>query len=149
MLQDLRGCTALHIAADKSTDNADESKDLEQMLIKKGANLFLKDNFGRLPLHYLFTKLPQDRYKYLDHFYARSYFTKLNFCLTFFHYKFSKSGKNEITSQMDPVESYSIFSSAMKNQQLDVIDDFGRSPLHYAACRGATVCCMLLVQVRI
>lgn len=149
IFQDLRGCTALHIAADKSTDNADESKDLEQMLIKKGANLFLKDNFGRLPLHYLFTKLPQDRYKYPDHFYVRIYFTKLNFCLTFFYYKFSKSGKNEITSQMDPVESYSIFSSAMKNQQLDVIDDFGRSPLHYAACRGATVCCMLLVQVRI
>ena len=59
--QDLRGCTALHFAANKSTDNADESKDLEQMLIKKGANLFLKDNFGRLPLHYLFTKLPRDR----------------------------------------------------------------------------------------
>ena len=117
-LQDLRGCTALHIAADKSTDNADESKDLEQMLIKKGANLFLKDNFDRLPLHYLFTKLPMG----------------------------STSGKNEITNEMDPVESYSIFASAMKYQQLDVIDVYGRSSLHYAACRGATVCCMLLVQ---
>ena len=89
------------------------------MLIKKGANLFLKDKFGRLPLHYLFTKLPHG----------------------------SKSGLNEITRQMDPVESYSIFASAMKYQQLDVVDEFGRSSLHYAACRGATVCCMLLVQV--
>ena len=75
----------------------------------------------------------------------------MKLCLSqfIFHYEFSKSGRNEVTKQMDPVESYSIFSSAMKNQQLDVIDDFGRSPLHYAACRGATVCCMLLVQVRI
>ncbi len=61
VLQDLRGCTALHIAADKTTDNADESKDLEQMLIKRGADLFLRDQHGRIPMHYLFTNMPADR----------------------------------------------------------------------------------------
>ena len=30
--------------------------------------------------------------------------------------------------------------------QIDKIDDFGRSPLHYAAKCGATICCLLLVS---
>lgn len=50
---------------------------------------------------------------------------------------------------MDPVESFKIFQSAMKDEQLGVTDAFGRSPLHYAACRGATVCCMLLIKVSV
>lgn len=28
------------------------------MLIKKGANLFIRDELGRIPLHYVFTKVP-------------------------------------------------------------------------------------------
>ena len=51
------------------------------------------------------------------------------------------------STRIDPVETYSIFSMAMKNQHLDDADVFGQTVLHRAAYRGATVCSMLLMQV--
>jgi len=54
---DHRQRTPLHLVANKSTASEDESKELEQFLIRKGANLFLTDVRGRLPLHYLFVKI--------------------------------------------------------------------------------------------
>ena len=57
------------------------------------------------------------------------------------------SCRHMVKSRVDPVESLSIFALAMGYKGLNQQDNFGRSTLHYAAYRGATVCCMMLVQV--
>ena len=34
----------------------------------------------------------------------------------------------------------------MAGKEVDARDQFGSTPLHYAAFRGATVCCLLLLE---
>ena len=48
---------------------------------------------------------------------------------------------------MDPIELVTTLTSAMKGVDIDVYDQFGQTPLHRAALRGATVSCMHLLQV--
>ena len=122
---------------------------LNKCLYKKGADLFIKDVFWKTSFT-LFIHAFTNRQVSPGLLTSKQSTAVTNYLAFFLRLfpLFRNSAKNEIQSQMDPVESYSIFSSAMKNQQLDVVDELGRTPLHYAACRGATVCCMLLVQVR-
>merc|ERR1711862_866427 len=39
-----------------SSDNPDECKDVEHLLLSRGADLYIQDNMQRLPLHYVFAK---------------------------------------------------------------------------------------------
>ena len=63
------------------------------------------------------------------------------------HYAFVKVGKHTDHSRMDPIEVCSMIVEAMDSNRVDEPDEFGSTPLHYAAWRGATVCCLLLLQV--
>lgn len=62
------------------------------------------------------------------------------------HYTFIQQGKFCATSQLDPVELCSVLTKAMRDQQIDEIDKFSQTPLHLAANRGATICCVHLLQ---
>jgi hypothetical protein len=51
------------------------------------------------------------------------------------------------TSPLDPIELCSTITSAIgESNGIDAVDEFGQTPLHRAALRGATVCCMHLIQ---
>ena len=65
------------------------------------------------------------------------------------HYAFVKHNNHKDSSFSDPIEVCSMLVEAMKGkeQRLDEPDKFGGTPLMYAAYRGATVCCLLLLQV--
>ena len=64
------------------------------------------------------------------------------------HYAFVKHGKHQDSSFSDPIEVCSMLVEAMKREKgLDEADKFGGTPLMYAAYRGSTVCCLLLIQV--
>ena len=64
------------------------------------------------------------------------------------HYAFVKHGHHKDSSFSDPIEVCSMLVEAMKEKKgLDEADKFGGTPLMYAAYRGATVCCLLLIQV--
>jgi hypothetical protein len=58
-----------------------------------------------------------------------------------------KAGDNLDSFAIDPVEVVTLLLEAMKGKEVNATDSFGCSPLHYAAFRGATVSCLLLIQV--
>lgn len=62
------------------------------------------------------------------------------------HYAFITKNKPDSVSQLDPIELCSLLTEAMQNKNLDSRDCQGRSPLHLAAMRGATICCIHLLQ---
>jgi hypothetical protein len=63
------------------------------------------------------------------------------------HYAFVKEGSDTNSSAIDPVEVVGLLLEAMDGLKVDEPDVFGCTPLHYAAFRGATVSCLLLLQV--
>ncbi|XP_060068797.1 poly [ADP-ribose] polymerase tankyrase-like [Ylistrum balloti] len=62
------------------------------------------------------------------------------------HYTFVKQGCSCVSSPLDPVELCSVLTKAMRDQQIDEIDKSCQTPLHLAANRGATICCVHLLQ---
>ena len=99
-----------------STDGADQSLDLEIALLRNGADVWAVDVRGRLPLHYCFVKI----------------------------------GRHADRSRSDPIEICSMLVEAMRmrggGKGIDSRDEFLSTPLHYAAFRGAAVCCLLLLE---
>lgn len=55
------------------------------------------------------------------------------------HYAFVKVGNYLKSQRMDPIEICSMLVEAMDGKMIDHPDEFGSTPLHYAAWRGATV----------
>lgn len=53
------------------------------------------------------------------------------------------------TTQVDPIDLCSVLTEAMGDKELDAVDDLGRTPLHMAAMRGATICSIHLLQVNL
>lgn len=49
-------------------------------------------------------------------------------------------------SALDPIELCSVVTGAMKGEHIDDGDKNGQSALHLAAQRGATICCVHLLQ---
>jgi hypothetical protein len=47
----------------------------------------------------------------------------------------------------DPIELLSLLTAHMNDQKVDEPDAKGETPLHLAAARGATICCLHLLQV--
>lgn len=62
------------------------------------------------------------------------------------HYSFMNYNCSESTASVDPIELLTLLSSSMGNKNLDTCDKNGQTPLHRAAIRGATVCCMHLLE---
>ena len=63
------------------------------------------------------------------------------------HYCFVKIGRHAERSRTDPIEVCSMLVEAMRGGEgVDARDEFLSTPLHYAAFRGATVCCLLLLE---
>ncbi|KAH3758814.1 WGR domain protein [Pelomyxa schiedti] len=61
------------------------------------------------------------------------------------HYVFVKAGNHLDGSKMDPIEELANMCT-LDGILLDVVDKFGRTPLHYASQRGATICAHTLIQ---
>ena len=62
------------------------------------------------------------------------------------HYCFVKIGRHADHSRSDPIEICSMLVEAMRGAEVDTRDEFLSTPLHYAAFRGAAVCCLLLLE---
>lgn len=62
------------------------------------------------------------------------------------HYAFVKIGAHANHSRADPIEVCSMVVEAMEDRNVDEADEYGSTALHYAAYRGATVCCLLLIS---
>ena len=62
------------------------------------------------------------------------------------HYVFVKRGKHLNNSKIDPIELCTTLTSVMETNGIDEADEFGQTPLHRAAIRGASVCCMHLIS---
>ncbi|KAF8788729.1 Poly [ADP-ribose] polymerase tankyrase like protein [Argiope bruennichi] len=60
------------------------------------------------------------------------------------HYAFVKIGRPFDTDQIDPMELVVLLTGSMAKETIEIPDDFGRTVLHYAAYRGATICVMHL-----
>ena len=116
-LDKFQDMNSIHFAVIDSSDKTDIALDLEITLLKHKVNVFHEVD-GRYPIHQIFRKLDDD----------------------------DTDSNRENVSSKDPVEICNILLAAMNEIQIDKIDDFGRSPLHYAARCGATICCLLLVS---
>ncbi|XP_076462850.1 uncharacterized protein LOC143295161 [Babylonia areolata] len=110
--QDGDGRTPLHLLVNDNGGRIDDSFEEEVLLIGHKASLTLRDDWGRIPLHYVFVKA-----KWEDN-----------------------------RSQLDPVDLCKLLVKSMKAADLNIADNAGRTPLHYAARRGASICCMYLMQ---
>ena len=100
--------------------------DLELFLIENGSHMFATDDQKRIPLHYLFCN------QLIDESFAKQKF--------------------EITPEpekVDPIELLTLITKNMdlKNQiDTSFSDDYGMTPLHYAAMRGSTICCLHIIE---
>ena len=61
------------------------------------------------------------------------------------HYAFVKMGNFTQSSRIDPIESVSTLCSFM-GIKLDIEDEWGKTPLHYAAQRGSTMSTVMLLS---
>lgn len=65
------------------------------------------------------------------------------------HYAFVKIDNHKDASFIDPIELVALLDPSDNSSQapsLDIADEFGSTPLHYAAQRGATISCMHLLR---
>ena len=62
------------------------------------------------------------------------------------HYAFASLHNKDDTSACDPIQIVSMLVEAMDDKSIHQKDIYGCEALHYAALRGATVCCLLLLE---
>ncbi|XP_067142710.1 poly [ADP-ribose] polymerase tankyrase-like isoform X2 [Centruroides vittatus] len=62
------------------------------------------------------------------------------------HYAFIDINNPECTHQIDPIELVALLTNAMGSVPLEIVDNYGQTPLHRAAFRGATISCMHLAS---
>ncbi|KAL9986739.1 hypothetical protein ACROYT_G000926 [Oculina patagonica] len=111
--------TCLHYSVNCTTGGFETITEVEDLLIKHGANTVALDLHNRIPLHYAFVKM---------------------------------NNRHRDYSMSDPISVVSLLCEAMAEQGKDVKaqvnhqDNFGQTPLHRAALRGATICSLNLLQ---
>lgn len=115
----------LHLALFGSLGGTNDSLDLEMTLIKNKINVWA-ESCGRYPLHELFRWQPEAETTQLDCSIVKE-------------------------TMKDPIEVSHVIIEAMGDKsyvasKINKTDDLGRSPLHYAAHCGATICCLLLIE---
>lgn len=129
-----------------------EKKDLKivRMLLENKADPNFKDNKNRTSLHIAFN---------LSESTANASFDMESLLLLYkadinavdirnripLHYSFIKIGKSNDMSQIDPIEPVSS-ACALRDIQVNVQDKWNKTPLHYAAQRGALTSSMFLLS---
>ncbi|XP_012945468.1 poly [ADP-ribose] polymerase tankyrase [Aplysia californica] len=122
----------------------DETIAMIQTLLQAGADLNAVDREGDTPLHIAVrsNKGHSDASTSLEEFLldrGADVFAKNKSLLMPLHIALDKS-------QVDPIELCSLLTSFMRDQRVDEPTQRGFTPLLYAACSGATICCMHLLQ---
>lgn len=112
------GRSALHYAVSEFAISKRETLNpIENQLLFAGANVNVIDKYGRTPVHYAFFPMKTD--------------IKCTFPPTDMY--------------RDPIDMLTTLTRHSE-LQLDVIDEDGRSILHYAASVGASICVLLLCE---
>ncbi|XP_033625691.1 poly [ADP-ribose] polymerase tankyrase-like [Asterias rubens] len=100
--------TVLHNAVNMEQSNV--TTEFLELLLDHNVDVFALDADGRLPLHYAIYKC--------------SMYGK-------------QGGQFDMSLGIDPIETVSLLVDAMEGKELNRVDSIGRTPLHYAAYRGA------------
>lgn len=140
------GNTALHIIAGQSKKSSDMIA-IASALLSTNININASNKEGKTPLHISASSAQIE----IDILFVENLIEaggdlcardKVNRIPLY--YAFIKSTKPEDTSFYDPVELATVLSCDI---ELDKVKDaYGQTPLHRAAFRGATVCCMYLMR---
>lgn len=140
------GNTALHILAGQ-VKKSNESIAIASALLSANININASNKEGKSPLHISASAAYTD----VDIAFVETLIEaggdlsardKLNRIPLY--YAFIKLNKPEDTSFFDPVELATVLSCEVELAK--VKDVFAQTPLHRAAFRGATVCCMYLMR---
>jgi ankyrin repeat protein len=111
--------TPLHLAVNCRRGGTDDTHEVEERLLSAGAQTDVKDDRGRIALHYAFVK----RGAHTDH---------------------SHMDPIDLVELLEPIEDMP--AEVPDTTPAVLIDNFGSTPLHYAAQRGATISCMHLLR---
>lgn len=122
-----------------------------EALLKAGASVNATDKWNRTPLHYCVSSNPgnADASTAMEELLLENkadLFMKCSLSRTPLHYAFDKVEMFGQSSALDPIELCSVVTGAMKGEHIDDGDKNGQSALHLAAQRGATICCVHLLQ---
>lgn len=122
-----------------------------EALLKAGASVNALDKWYRTPLHYCVssnlgnadasTTMEELLLENKADLFLKCYLGRLPL-----HYAFDKVDMFGQSSALDPIELCSVLTSAMKGEHIDDGDRNIQSALHLAAQRGATICCVHLLQ---
>ncbi|KAK3092730.1 hypothetical protein FSP39_006660 [Pinctada imbricata] len=142
--------TALH-AAVLSSANTDDKIALVGALLHAGADISCVDKWKRTILHMAVSSNSgtSDASTDLEEFLIQSkanVFQKCALDRLPLHYAFDKIDQFGKSSVLDPIELCAVLTAAMEDKRIDDTDKFGQTPLHVAAQRGASICCLHLVQ---
>ncbi|XP_055957133.1 poly [ADP-ribose] polymerase tankyrase [Patella vulgata] len=144
------GQTALHFVANNRSDEAKAVK-LTDILLSHGAEINAVCNKKRTPFHLAVssnqgTANSSTDLEELMISKGANLFAKDIRGRTPLHYVFVQIGCHKDHSSLDPIDLCSLLTSAMGGNHLDEVDVFKQTPLHRAAIRGGTICCMHLIQ---
>jgi ankyrin repeat protein len=126
-----------------STAGADASFEIEDFLLKKGANVNKRDNHGRVPLHYAFLKTGNQNTP-IDPIETVSSLCAVRGTVTAVFSPFLTLAI--VANNAHHGELCLFFCLDAPDLEIDVADNHKRTPLHYAAQRGATTCSLLLLN---
>eukprot|EP01087_Luapelamoeba_hula_P009311 TRINITY_DN2401_c0_g2_i2.p1 TRINITY_DN2401_c0_g2~~TRINITY_DN2401_c0_g2_i2.p1 ORF type:complete len:1324 (+),score=258.43 TRINITY_DN2401_c0_g2_i2:192-4163(+) len=137
------GLTPLHLAIKRKDKNAMEE------LVQNHADIAAKDIQGRTPLHHAVIVSAHDSFATERYLLDKGADINAKDVLgrTALHFAFvdDAPGRSDTnTVRVDPIEIVSCIC-AVKGVSLDEADSFGRSPLHYASQRSATICSLYLL----
>lgn len=122
-----------------------------EALLKAGASVNALDKWYRTPLHYCVSSNlgNADASTAMEELLLENkadLFLKCYLGRSPLHYAFDKVDMFGQSSALDPIELCSVLTSAMKGEHIDDGDRNIQSALHLAAQRGATICCVHLLQ---
>ncbi|XP_057309492.1 poly [ADP-ribose] polymerase tankyrase-like isoform X2 [Hydractinia symbiolongicarpus] len=121
--RDNEGRTALHYAVNATTGDYETLTEVENFLVDSGARRDLVDKFGRLPLHYAFTKMGRE-----NDASAADPISIVNMLCDVNEKDLTAFGKGK--------------EEELITRYINCADENGRTPLHLAALQGATLCCL-------
>ncbi|XP_071081128.1 poly [ADP-ribose] polymerase tankyrase-like [Haliotis cracherodii] len=142
--------TPLHFVVQQRVSEAGMMS-MAQALVSAGANVNAVDNHKRTVFHLAINSnngssdTSTDLEEYLLEKGADVFAKDIRERLPL-HYAFVKIGRHTNGSSVDPIELCSLLTSKMGTRGIDDADAFGQTPLHCASVRGATICCMHLMQ---